>query len=118
MTAGREADEAAGKAAAPDEPASPASLRDSTTRRTDQRDEPRPPGLAPGPTGGAGGASGAGVAETLRASPRAGGEQGVLGTGSMLEGTYRVEALLGKGAMGAVYLVEHVALGKKFAAKV
>lgn len=58
----------------------------------------------------------AGVAETLRASPGIGGAW--LAPGALLEGTYRVIELLGKGAMGAVYLVEHVALGKRFAAKV
>ncbi|MCB9593446.1 MAG: protein kinase [Sandaracinaceae bacterium] len=55
------------------------------------------------------------MAETLRAP----GESGThLARGTLLEGTYRVEALLGKGAMGAVYLVEHVGLQTKFAAKV
>jgi serine/threonine protein kinase len=38
--------------------------------------------------------------------------------GARLEGTYEVKKLLGQGAMGAVYLVEHVGLGKEFAAKV
>jgi serine/threonine protein kinase len=38
--------------------------------------------------------------------------------GTRLEGTYEVKKLLGQGAMGAVYLVEHVGLGKEFAAKV
>ncbi len=38
--------------------------------------------------------------------------------GTLLEGTYRVLDVLGKGAMGTVFLVEHVALGKRFAAKV
>jgi len=56
------------------------------------------------------------MAETLRASPGRGGGQ--LEAGTLLEGTYRVLELLGQGAMGAVYLVEHVALGKHFAAKV
>ena len=56
------------------------------------------------------------MAKTMQA---VGGESGThLARGTLLEGTYRVEALLGKGAMGAVYLVEHIALQKKFAAKV
>ncbi len=38
--------------------------------------------------------------------------------GTRLEGIYEVKHLLGQGAMGAVYLVEHVGLGKQFAAKV
>ncbi|MBX3268647.1 MAG: serine/threonine protein kinase [Sandaracinaceae bacterium] len=57
------------------------------------------------------------MAQTLRASgPGASGTH--LAPGALLEGTYRVEELLGKGAMGAVYLVEHIALGTKFAAKI
>lgn len=69
---------------------------------------PRP--LSPEP-------SDAGVAATLRSSPNAA-TTGGLAPGALLEGNYRVIELLGKGAMGAVYLVEHVALGKRFAAKV
>ncbi|MCC7535108.1 MAG: serine/threonine protein kinase [Deltaproteobacteria bacterium] len=38
--------------------------------------------------------------------------------GTVLQGTYKVMGLLGRGAMGAVYLVEHIGLGKQFAAKV
>lgn len=56
------------------------------------------------------------VAQTLRASPGVGGA--AIPTGTLLEGTYRVLELIGQGAMGAVYLVEHVALGKRFAAKI
>ncbi|MBX3247751.1 MAG: serine/threonine protein kinase, partial [Myxococcales bacterium] len=56
------------------------------------------------------------VGETLRASPGAGGA--FLPHGSWLDKSYRVKDLLGRGAMGAVYLVEHVELGKEFAAKV
>ncbi len=56
------------------------------------------------------------MADTIQSSGAASGTH--LAAGALLEGTYRVERLLGKGAMGAVYLVEHVALGTKFAAKV
>lgn len=38
--------------------------------------------------------------------------------GTLLDGIYRVDHEIGRGGMGAVYEVEHVALGKKFAAKV
>jgi serine/threonine protein kinase len=38
--------------------------------------------------------------------------------GTLLNGTYRVEECIGRGAMGAVYLVTHTGLDKKFAAKV
>ena len=43
---------------------------------------------------------------------------GGLAPGAMLDGVYRVEKLIGRGAMGAVYLVEHLGLGRRFAAKV
>ena len=38
--------------------------------------------------------------------------------GTILDGAYRVEREIGRGAMGIVYLVEHLRLGRKFAAKV
>jgi len=38
--------------------------------------------------------------------------------GAVVAGRYRVERLLGEGAMGAVYLVEHVHMRKRFALKV
>jgi len=38
--------------------------------------------------------------------------------GTILDGAYRVEREIGRGAMGIVYLVEHIRLGRKFAAKV
>jgi len=38
--------------------------------------------------------------------------------GTMLDDAFRVEDCIGRGAMGAVYTVEHVALGRRFAAKV
>ncbi|MGF1467965.1 MAG: protein kinase [Sandaracinaceae bacterium] len=44
--------------------------------------------------------------------------QAVIPIGSMLGGTYRVEELIGQGAMGAVYRVVHTGLGREFAAKV
>ena len=38
--------------------------------------------------------------------------------GTILAGKYQIESLLGKGAMGAVYLGRHLALGRKDAVKV
>ena len=38
--------------------------------------------------------------------------------GRTLDGRYRVEKVLGEGGMGVVYLVTHVALGKRMALKV
>src|SRR6476646_4280649 len=38
--------------------------------------------------------------------------------GSVLDGQYQIEALLGKGGMGAVYLARHVLLGDRVAIKV
>src|SRR5262245_38038858 len=38
--------------------------------------------------------------------------------GTIVSGRYRVERLLGEGAMGAVYLVEHTHMRKKLALKV
>jgi serine/threonine-protein kinase len=43
---------------------------------------------------------------------------GVLERGTLLDENFEVVELLGRGAMGAVYLVKHRALGKEFAAKV
>lgn len=48
----------------------------------------------------------------------AGSAHGVLERGTLLDESFVVEELLGRGAMGAVYLVRHRALGKEFAAKV
>jgi serine/threonine-protein kinase len=53
---------------------------------------------------------------TLKASPA--GAPADLSPGSVLDGVYRVEKQIGRGAMGTVYLVEHLRLGRKFAAKV
>lgn len=47
-----------------------------------------------------------------------GGPSGVLERGTLLDENFEVVELLGRGAMGAVYLVKHRALGKEFAAKV
>jgi eukaryotic-like serine/threonine-protein kinase len=44
--------------------------------------------------------------------------EGELRPGELLDGHYRVERRIGGGGMGSVYEVEHVALGKRFAAKV
>ena len=41
-----------------------------------------------------------------------------LAPGTLLEGVYRVERCIGHGAYGAVYVVEHTQLGRRFAAKV
>lgn len=46
------------------------------------------------------------------------GSEAVLASGDMLGSTYRVIEKLGAGAMGSVWLVEHVELGRQFAAKV
>lgn len=65
-----------------------------------------------------------GVADTMRAGgssdpdtlgPRNSHE---LVEGTILDGAYRVIKRIGGGAMGTVYLVEHKALGRRFAAKV
>ncbi len=56
------------------------------------------------------------LAPTLHASP--GGAPADLLTGTILDGVYRVEKEIGRGAMGTVYVVEHLRLGRKFAAKV
>jgi serine/threonine-protein kinase len=47
-----------------------------------------------------------------------GAANGVLERGTLLDENFEVVELLGRGAMGAVYLVKHRALGKEFAAKV
>jgi len=44
--------------------------------------------------------------------------EGELRPGQILGEHYRVEKRIGRGAMGAVYVVEHLGLGKRFAAKV
>ncbi|NOY93474.1 MAG: protein kinase [Deltaproteobacteria bacterium] len=44
--------------------------------------------------------------------------EGELSAGQILGEHYRVEKRIGRGAMGAVYVVEHLGLGKRFAAKV
>ena len=49
-------------------------------------------------------------------SPGGGGQQAGLGPGSVVGGTWVVERLLGKGGMGAVWLVRHQRLGQKLAA--
>jgi serine/threonine protein kinase len=56
------------------------------------------------------------LAPTLHASPT--GAPADLLPGTILDGVYRVEKEIGRGAMGTVYLVEHLRLGRKFAAKV
>src|SRR5512145_1126030 len=44
--------------------------------------------------------------------------RGDLAPGSVLDGRWRIEALLGSGGMGAVYRAEHVHVGRKAAVKV
>ncbi len=44
--------------------------------------------------------------------------EGELSAGQILGEHYRVHERIGRGAMGAVYVVEHLGLGKRFAAKV
>ena len=86
-------------------------------------------GLAPRDKPGDSDPKGIGAQATLRSSEIRGqasgplntspeGAPGTLEIGAKLEGVYEVKRLLGKGAMGAVYLVEHTGLGKEFAAKV
>src|SRR5438876_11846893 len=38
--------------------------------------------------------------------------------GSVLDGQYQIESLLGKGGMGAVYLARHILLGDRVAIKI
>src|SRR5436190_20809863 len=38
--------------------------------------------------------------------------------GSVLDGQYQIETLLGKGGMGAVYLARHILLGDRVAIKI
>jgi serine/threonine-protein kinase len=56
------------------------------------------------------------MAATLNASPA--GAPSELAVGTILDEVYKVEKLIGRGAMGAVYLVTHQRLGRRFAAKV
>ncbi|MDH5493523.1 MAG: protein kinase, partial [Myxococcales bacterium] len=68
-----------------------------------------PPGASAEPAGGA--------TELLeRVEPSR--PMSVLAPGTILDGTFRVIEEIGRGGMGAVFLVEHLALGKRFAAKV
>lgn len=50
--------------------------------------------------------------------PRGGGEGGDLRPGDVLDGRWRIEALLGTGGMGSVYRAEHVHVGRVAAVKV
>src|SRR5688572_322299 len=45
-------------------------------------------------------------------------ESGIVSIGSLLDGRYRVDAILGTGGMGRVYKAEHTGIGRKVAIKV
>jgi eukaryotic-like serine/threonine-protein kinase len=51
-------------------------------------------------------------------APASGGEDPDLRPGSILDGRWRIEALLGTGGMGSVFRAEHVHVGRKAAVKV
>ncbi|HEY6101331.1 MAG TPA: protein kinase [Anaeromyxobacter sp.] len=51
-------------------------------------------------------------------APGGGGAGGDLAPGAVLDGRWRIEALLGTGGMGSVYRAEHVHVGRKAAVKV
>jgi eukaryotic-like serine/threonine-protein kinase len=55
--------------------------------------------------------------DSMRSGPR-GPSEAELVPGEMLDGHFRVTRRIGGGGMGSVYEVEHVELGKRFAAKV
>src|SRR5690242_6892681 len=45
-------------------------------------------------------------------------ESGIVPVGSLLDGRYRIDSVLGKGGMGRVYKGEHTGIGKAVAIKV
>ncbi len=52
------------------------------------------------------------------AASRASGGRSSLAPGTLLEGSYRIEAEIGRGGSGVVYRAKHVTLGRSFAVKV